>query len=479
MSVKKLNLSSESKARLRRAVLGGIGSADIKPALKAAVKPAGILTAKASPKQPSKPESAPPAVTPAAKAKPVKAKPKSRKSKSGVRPVIKSKSASIKAPLRPIIAKAPLPVSATPSPAPGPSVRPLKPAYRPFAAVKRDWENTPREESLEKLFAKTEKKKKADKKINSIFEEKPPAKKFFSHLFWKAAFLAVVIALLAVCYLIFGIYRYGFDGNFSVRLAQALRLPAGYVDNQIIGAGEYLDNFKSLAMPFAMQREGLTDYSAKSDLSDRIYFRLAANKLVAAKLADYGRAVTGQELADQVALLLEQTGSQAEADKVIQNLYGLDFDRFKSLVLLPMLQRAELQAAIVNDDSLPLTQAASARADEVLKLALTTSTDFSLLAQQYTDDEAGVNIGGDLGWVVSDQLDPAWQDLIFGAPAGTVLAEPIRTDFGFHVIKVEQKLTDSTTGVESVKLRHILVRVDVDQYIKDLLAAARVVRYIK
>jgi hypothetical protein len=72
----------------------------------------------------------------------------------------------------------------------------------------------------------------------------------------------------------------------------------------------------------------------------------------------------------QVAQLLKQTGGQAQAEKIINNLYGINFSQFKDFVLIPMLQRSNLQTAIIGDDSLPINIAAKEKANEVLKLAV-------------------------------------------------------------------------------------------------------------
>jgi len=535
MPAKKLNLSSEVKARLRQAVLGGISSAAESSKAKLTPKPA-VKTQESSlykPKPAAKtlkkivinaqeqkngrkpllleyktgPAKSQPAIKILAENKTDKKNMADLKSKAAVAPLksssviaapkkaagrqtklkiqkVKStkpvKSVSpkyakaVKAPLKPTIVKTEKLVP--PFSVPPQKIKPV--GYKPFATVKRDWEKPQKEESLEKLFTGSTKRKTAAKDTFWKFSSDAKPANAKKHIWLKLIGVIILLAVLLAGYMILGIYKYGFNDAISVQAAKVLDLPAGNVNNTGISAGAYLDSLKLLAQPLAMNREGLVDYSGKSDLSDRIFYRLAANELIAEKLRSYNKTPSQQDLDNQVAMLLKQTGGQAQADKIIQNLYGLTFDQFKNLVLLPMLQRTDLQAAIIADDSLPITQAARNKANEVLKLASVSTTDFAILAKQYTDDEASVNTGGDLGWVVKGQLDPAWENLIFTAATGTVITQPIRSDFGFHIVKVEQKLIDKTTGAESVKLRHILIKVDVDKYIKDLLDSAKIVKYI-
>jgi parvulin-like peptidyl-prolyl isomerase len=69
--------------------------------------------------------------------------------------------------------------------------------------------------------------------------------------------------------------------------------------------------------------------------------------------------------------------------------------------------------------------------------------------------------------------------LIFNTATGTVVKQVVKSRFGFHIIKVDQKLVDKATGAVSVKLRHILIKVDVDKYIKSLLDNSRLMRYVR
>lgn len=476
MAVKKLNLSSDVKSRLRRSVLGSIDNPSA--TTKSAVKNSPVNIYKNRPA--------------AKKLKKIVIKPTiEKKTKTEMKDSIKSQIADTKVVLKtaklskPKKIKSAIKLIALKSPTKPvlaitqKSTPDIKPFYRPLASVKRSWEVPAKEESLEKLFTQPAKPKLSNK-FDSFMKTGSLTKKPMAGHFWLKIFVAIfVLVILVIAYWAVGIYKFGFTDFLTNQVAKTLNLPAGYIGNQSIGVGEFIDDYRLLAGPLAQKREGLIDYTAKTELSDRIFFRLAANKLVSEQLNKYGQAVGQQDIDNQINLLIKQSGSQAEAEKMIQNLYGLNFEQFKALILMPMMQRANLQAAIVTDESLPITATAKTRAQEVLRLAQAPNADFSALAKQYTDDEAGVNTGGDLGWVVRGQLDTNWESQIFSTATGTVISVPIRSGFGFHVVKVEQKLIDKTTGAESVKLRHVLIKVDVDQYIKELLDNSKAVKYIK
>jgi peptidyl-prolyl cis-trans isomerase C len=79
---------------------------------------------------------------------------------------------------------------------------------------------------------------------------------------------------------------------------------------------------------------------------------------------------------------------------------------------------------------------ALAKAQEIHKKLLA-GEDFATLAKTESDDvRSGAN-GGDLGSFKREQMAPPFAQAAFSLPAGQ-LSEPVKTQFGYHLIKVEQ-----------------------------------------
>ena len=76
-------------------------------------------------------------------------------------------------------------------------------------------------------------------------------------------------------------------------------------------------------------------------------------------------------------------------------------------------------------------------------------TDFAALAREFSQDPSGP-AGGDLGWFSAGQMDPAFEQAAFALGKGQV-SDLVRTQFGFHIIKVEETREAGTPTFEQAR----------------------------
>src|SRR3984885_9037665 len=74
--------------------------------------------------------------------------------------------------------------------------------------------------------------------------------------------------------------------------------------------------------------------------------------------------------------------------------------------------------------------------------------DFAKVATELSKDPAGD--GGDLGWFTKDRMVPEFADPAFKLEPGQV-SDPVKSQFGWHIIKVEGKRTKTFPPFEQVK----------------------------
>ena len=76
--------------------------------------------------------------------------------------------------------------------------------------------------------------------------------------------------------------------------------------------------------------------------------------------------------------------------------------------------------------------------------------DFADLARELSDDAGSASGGGDLGYAVRGSYDPAFEEALFSLEEGQV-SEPVRTAFGYHVLKLTGLLAPEVPSLESMR----------------------------
>lgn len=91
--------------------------------------------------------------------------------------------------------------------------------------------------------------------------------------------------------------------------------------------------------------------------------------------------------------------------------------------------------------------------------------DFEKLAGEHTTDPSGKTSGGDLGYFGAGMMVPEFEKAAFELAPGSYTKTPVKSQFGFHIIKVEDKRVKQPPAYDSVKeqVRAILIR---ERYLK-------------
>jgi peptidyl-prolyl cis-trans isomerase D len=134
-------------------------------------------------------------------------------------------------------------------------------------------------------------------------------------------------------------------------------------------------------------------------------------------------------------LLLDFREFEAQA-KVSEEEIRTYFDLNKKTYATPKKVRARHILFKVEPDANPKEiEDRRNKAVEVLKQARS-GTDFGGLAQKHSDDPGSRAKGGDLGFFTRDRMVKPFSDAAFAMKTGEI-SEPVRTPFGWHIIKVE------------------------------------------
>ena len=109
---------------------------------------------------------------------------------------------------------------------------------------------------------------------------------------------------------------------------------------------------------------------------------------------------------------------------------------------------------------------------------LEAGADFAELAKQKSTGPSGAN-GGDLGYFTQARMVPAFAQAAFALEPGAITTAPVKTQFGWHVIKVEDRRETPPPSFEEVQttIRDQQARQLISELTASLRAAAEVRRF--
>jgi peptidyl-prolyl cis-trans isomerase C len=114
-------------------------------------------------------------------------------------------------------------------------------------------------------------------------------------------------------------------------------------------------------------------------------------------------------------------------------------------------------------------------ADAIIK-QLDGGADFQKLANEHTTDPSGKTSGGDLGYFAPGQMVPEFEKAAFALNVGQYTKEPVQSQFGWHIILVEDKRAQQPPAFDTVKgeVRNLVFREKYFAMVGDLRKAAKV-----
>ena len=82
--------------------------------------------------------------------------------------------------------------------------------------------------------------------------------------------------------------------------------------------------------------------------------------------------------------------------------------------------------------------------------------DFAKLAEERSVDPGSAQNGGDLGWFTADRMVPEFSEAVAAMEPGSTSTAPVKSQFGFHVIKLNEKR--DMTPPELAEVRDALIQ---------------------
>lgn len=196
---------------------------------------------------------------------------------------------------------------------------------------------------------------------------------------------------------------------------------------------------------------------------------LITNKVIELEAEKEKVKVTGNEIDEELTKLQESYGGEeAFAAALEQN--NVSMDRIREDIEIYLLAEKMIGASIEvteeemqtyfeeNKDS--FNQKEQVQASHILvedeaaakkvRTELDNGKDFAELAKEYSTDASNADNGGELGYFGKGEMAEEFEKTAFGMDVGAI-SEPVKTEFGYHIIKVIDKKAAKTAAYDDHK----------------------------
>lgn len=226
----------------------------------------------------------------------------------------------------------------------------------------------------------------------------------------------------------------------------------------------------SISLSFALKKdEAVAKFNGEAISKDELYSemveqygaatidKIISEKILAAEAKKQKVNVTDSELNSEVEKLKESYGGEEAFNQALAGnnttLAFLKQDLKNYLIIKQLLEPdikitdEEMKAYFdENKDSFAVAEQIKAShilvADEKtaneVKQKINDGGDFAELANEYSTDESTKDSGGDLGYFAKGTMVTEFDDVAFGLAVEEV-SKPVKTEYGYHIIKVEAK----------------------------------------
>ncbi len=226
---------------------------------------------------------------------------------------------------------------------------------------------------------------------------------------------------------------------FSVPLAASAQAPAG---DPVVAKVDGVDIHQSdialaeeelgASLPQDATPEARRNYLI-THLVDMILLSRAAEEQGLSGSDDFKRRFAAMRTKLLAGLMLRQIAQKSVNEEAMHKVYD---DAIKQM---GDEQEVRARHILVETED----QAKAIQAD------LKKGADFAELAKQKSKDPAAAD-GGDLGYFTKDQMVPEFADVAFKLDKGQI-SDPVKTAFGWHIIKVEDKRKKPVPTYDQVK----------------------------
>jgi peptidyl-prolyl cis-trans isomerase C len=200
--------------------------------------------------------------------------------------------------------------------------------------------------------------------------------------------------------------------------------------------------------------------AVKEELINREVLAQAAQKRGLDKSPDIAAQM---DMARQAVLVRALFETEVKANPITDDMLKAQYEQFKSTM---GTNEYKVRHILVDNE---------AEAKQIIA-DLNKGGDFAKIAKEKSKDPGSKENGGDLDWGPPARYVKPFADAVVSTPKGQMTKEPVKTDFGYHVIKVDDVRPMKVPTFDEVKeqFRQRAQQAQIQKLVMDLRSKAKV-----
>ena len=284
------------------------------------------------------------------------------------------------------------------------------------------------------------------------------------------------------------------------------------VNNEVITQAQFDEAFDSSVDKSFLKSFGGSKNFVKSDenpmygiFKDKIVNELIVKSLLDQEIAKKGIKATDEYIQNELKIIIDKVGSKEELNKILKqrgvsnaqftddlktqikikklvnsvqkiNISDNDAKKYYDTHKSEFVHGEQVRAShiLISANTLEIIQqlkaknpnidpadmntqveaaiaAQKAKAEKVLAQVKQNPDDFAKIAQKESDDKASAERGGELGFFPKEAMVPEFANAAFSMKPNTVSEQLVQSPYGFHIIKVTDRMEAGSTPYAKVK----------------------------
>lgn len=286
-------------------------------------------------------------------------------------------------------------------------------------------------------------------------------------------------AIIVIIVVGVGVYSWNWNNKYVNKVIEIVPYPAAMVNYRPIKLYDFRKEVETLTFYYQQQKSAnpdLVQIPDNKEIKRMVLERLIRNEFLIEQARKEKISVSKAEIDQELDKIIAEAGSSGEVEKTLRETYNWSLSEFKLKILKPFLLGSKLEEKIAVKEN--FDEKAKTKAADVLTQVKAAEKSFEELARQYSEDETASQ-GGDLGYFKKGDMVPEFEEAAFKGEVGKVYPELVKTQYGYHIIKVVDKMIKEGTKDEFVRASHILIKPEsLETWLSAKLAEAKVIIFL-